>query len=64
MVPHMISGNGNITLVLNGEQFFIVKEDSSYDKVLQALANDASADELVVLVDKVKEVADYVIIHR
>ena len=56
----MISGNGNITLVLNGEQFFIVKEDSAYDKVLQALANDASADELLMLVDKVKEVSDYV----
>ena len=56
----MISGNGNITLILNGEQFFIVKEDSSYDKVLQALTNDASADELLLLVDKAKEVADYV----
>ena len=60
MVPYMISGNGNITLVLNGEQFFIVKEDSAYDKVRQALADDASADELLLLVDKAKEVADYV----
>ena len=56
----MISGDGNITLVLNGEQFFIVKEDSSYDKVRQALSDNASAEELLVLVDKEKEVADYV----
>ena len=56
----MISGDGNITLVLNGEQFFIVKEDSAYDKVRQALVDDASADELLLLVDKAKEVADYV----
>ena len=60
MVPYMISGDGNITLVLNGEQFFIVKEDSSYDKVRQALSDNASAEELLVLVDKEKEVADYV----
>jgi len=60
MVPYMISGDGNITLVLNGEQFFIVKEDSAYDKVRQALVDNASADDLLVLVDKVKEVADYV----
>ena len=60
MVPYMISGDGNITLVLNGEQFFIVKEDSAYDKVRQALVDDASADELLLLVDKAKEVADYV----
>ena len=60
MVPYMISGDGNITLVLNGEQFFIVKEDSSYDKVRQALSDNASAEELLALVDKVKEVSDYV----
>ena len=60
MVPYMISGDGNITLVLNGEQFFIVKEDPSYDKVRQALSDNASAEELLVLVDKEKEVADYV----
>ena len=60
MVPYMISGDGNITLVLNGEQFFIVKEDSSYDKVRQALSDNASAEELLLLVDKAKEVADYV----
>ena len=60
MVPYMISGDGNITLVLNGEQFFIVKEDSSYDKVRQALSDNASAEELLVIVDKVKEVSDYV----
>ena len=60
MVPYMISGSGNITLVLNGEQFFIVKEDSAYDKVRQALVDNASADELLLLVDKAKGVADYV----
>ena len=60
MVPYMISGDGNITLVLNGEQFFVVKEDSSYDKVRQALSDNASAEELLVLVDKEQEVADYV----
>ena len=60
MVPYMISGSGNIILVLNGEQFFIVKEDSAYDKVRQALIDNANADELLLLVDKAKEVADYV----
>ncbi len=60
MVPYMISGEGNITLVLNGEQFFIVKEDSAYDKVKQGLIDEATEEELLVLVDKAKEVSDYI----
>ena len=60
MVPYMISGNGNITLVLHGKQYFIVQEDSAYDRVRQALADRATEDELLILVDKEKEVSDYV----
>ena len=59
MIPHMISGDGNITIVLKGEQFYINTDDPTYESVLQALKDGATEDEMFVLIDKVSTVKQY-----
>ena len=46
MVPHMISGDGNVALILNGKQFYIQKEDELRERVLGMLREDATADDI------------------
>ena len=41
-VPYMISGDGNITLILFGEQYFINVEDSQHATIMDALRNNAT----------------------
>ena len=59
MVPHMISGDGNVALILNGRQFYIEREDSLREQVLTMLKEDATADEILTLIDKVTPVSNY-----
>ena len=58
-VPYMISGDGNITLILFGEQYFINVEDSQHARVMDALRDNATEDELLTLVDKTTAIKDY-----
>ena len=58
-VPYMISGDGNITLILFGEQYFINVEDSQHATVMDALRNNATEDELLTLIDKAVAIQDY-----
>ena len=45
-VPHMISGDGNIALILNGKQFYVQKDDAVREQVLTLLKEEASADDI------------------
>ena len=58
-VPYMISGDGNITLILFGEQYFINVEDSQHARVMDALRDNATEDELLTVVDKTTAIKDY-----
>ena len=58
-VPYMISGDGNITLILFGEQYFINVEDSQHATIMDALRNNATEDELLTLIDKAVAIQDY-----
>ena len=58
-VPYMISGDGNITLILFGEQYFINVEDSQHTRVMGALRDNATEDELLTIVDKTTAIKDY-----
>ena len=59
MVPHMISGDGNVALILNGKQFYIQKEDEVRERVLGMLKEDATAEDILTVVDKATPVMNY-----
>ena len=59
MVPHMISGDGNVALILNGKQFYIQKEDVVRERVLGMLKEDATAEDILTVVDKATPVMNY-----
>jgi hypothetical protein len=58
-VPHMISGDGNIALILNGKQFYVQKDDTVREQVLTLLKEEASADDILSLIDKTTPVINY-----
>ena len=58
-VPYMISGDGNIALILNGKQFYIQKDDANREDVLRMLKASGSADEILSVIDKATPVATY-----
>ena len=59
MVPHMISGDGNVALILNGKQFYIQKEDDVRERVLGMLSEGATAEDILTVIDRATPVADY-----
>ena len=44
--------SGNLSLVLNGQQWYVASSDKAYEKVLEGLNNSLSADEMVEIVDR------------
>ena len=58
-VAYMISGDGNITLILFGEQYFVTVEDSQHARILDALRDSATEDELLSLIDKTVAIRDF-----
>jgi len=59
MVAYMITGEGNITVVLNAQQFNVPKGDSKYEAVLTAIKEGKTEDELLDIVDTAKKVKDF-----
>ena len=58
-VPHMISGDGNIALILNGKQFYVQKDDAIREQVLTLLKEEATDEDILSLIDKTTPVSNY-----
>lgn len=57
MIPFMISGDGNITFIANGKQYFIEPSHQNYQKVLDNLKSDEVDESVLVnLVEKLTSV--------
>lgn len=59
MIAYMITGEGNISLVLKGNQYYVTKNATNYQGVLDGIKSGATEDELIALCDVAKKVDTY-----
>jgi len=59
MTAYLISDEGNISIVLKGKQYFVNSTDESHASVMDALRNNKTEDEILVILDKATQVQDY-----
>ena len=60
MIAYTISGNGNISLVLNGRQFYVTTDDPNRQAVIDALTQNATEDEIQAIVDRAERIQKHV----
>ena len=61
MAAYLISDEGNISIVLNGRQYFVSSTDKDHSLVMDALKADKTEDEIVLIIDKEARVQDYLL---
>jgi hypothetical protein len=59
MVAYLISDEGNISLVLKGKQYFVNSTDDVHEKIMDALREGKSEDEIFNVLDRVTAVQNY-----
>ena len=59
MVAYLISDEGNISLVLKGKQYFVNSTDDVHEKVMDALREGKTEDEIFNVLDRVTAVQNY-----
>ena len=59
MTAYLISDEGNISIVLKGKQYFVNSTDESHAQVIEALRAGKTEDEILEVLDKASQVADY-----
>ena len=59
MTAYLISDEGNISIVLKGKQYFVNSTDESHAQVMEALRAEKTEDEILEVLDKTSQVADY-----
>ena len=59
MTAYLISDEGNISIVLKGKQYFVNSTDESHAQVMEALRAGKTEDEILEVLDKASQVADY-----
>lgn len=52
MISYLISGEGNISLILKGKQYLVRKDAKNYDEVLNAIREEVVEDSLIDIIDK------------
>ena len=60
MVAYLISDEGNISVVLKGKQYFVNSTDDVHAKVMDALREEKTEDEIFDVLDRVTAVQNYV----
>jgi len=60
MVAYLISDEGNISVVLKGKQYFVNSTDDVHAKVMDALREGKTEDEIFDVLDRVTAVQNYV----
>ena len=59
MTAYLISDEGNISIVLKGKQYFVNSTDEAHAQVMEALRAGKTEDEILEVLDKASQVADY-----
>ena len=59
MVAYLISDEGNISIVLNGKQYFVNASDDFHTKVINAISEGKTEDEILDIIDRVSAIQDY-----
>jgi len=60
MVAYLISDEGNISVVLKGKQYFVNSTDDVHAKVMDALREGKTEDEIFDVLDRVTAVQNYI----
>ena len=60
MVAYLISDEGNISVVLKGKQYFVNSTDDVHAKVMDALREEKTEDEIFEVLDRVTAVQNYI----
>ena len=60
MVAYLISDEGNISVVLKGKQYFVNSTDDVHAKVMDALREEKTEDEIFDVLDRVTAVQNYI----
>ena len=60
MVAYLISDEGNISVVLKGKQYFVNATDDVHDRIMDALREGKTEDEIFDILDRVTAVQNYV----
>jgi len=60
MVAYLISDEGNISVVLKGKQYFVNSTDDVHEKIMDALREGKTEDEIFDILDRVTAVQNYV----
>ena len=59
MIPHMISGDGNISMIIKGQQYYVATTDPTHAEALTLLKEGCSEDHMLELIDRVGRVQEY-----
>ena len=59
MTAYLISDEGNISIVLNGKQYFVNSTDEAHASIMDAIRNKKTEDEILLILDKSTQVQDY-----
>ena len=59
MIPHMISGDGNISMIIKGQQYYVAITDPTHAEALTLLKEGCSEDHMLELIDKASRVQEY-----
>ena len=59
MVAYLISDEGNISIVLKGKQYFVNASDDFHTKVINAISEGKTEDEILDIIDRVSAIEDY-----
>ena len=59
MTAYLISDEGNISIVLKGKQYFVNSTDEAHASIIDAIRNNKTEDEILLILDKSTQVQDY-----